>query len=239
MTNTTSSEITEAGVRALSESQAEPEWLLRCRLDAWRTFQTMAMPSGLEEEWRRTDLRGLDLEAALQRVAPGAVPEGMAAGIVPHMDGSAAIDPALAERSGLDGLLLQHDGRTRERFVSTGLDRRVVFTDLATAAKERPEVVEPNLGSLVLPSEWKLQALAAALWSGGCVVHVPRGVEVELPLRYVTTGGESGAPLFNHVLVVAEEGSGVTLIQEASSPDSDRQTLVSGAVEIICGPDGV
>jgi len=153
------------------------------------------------------------------------------------MDGGAAIDPALAERSGLDGLLLQQAGRTRERFVSANLDSRVLFTDMASAARGRPAVVEANLGSVVLPSEWKLQALAAALWSGGCVVHVPRGVEVELPLRYVTTGGNPGQPLFNHVLVVADEGSGVTFIQEASSPDSERQTLISGAVEVICGPN--
>jgi len=234
MTNTTTG-LSESTLRALSASQAEPDWLLERRLEAWRTFEAMAMPSGLEEEWRRTDLKGLDLNAALATIRPPA--EIGAGGLHPRMDGSAAIDPALAERSGIDGLLLQQGGRTGDRFVSAGLDKRVLFTDLATAARERPEVVRSHLGTLVPPSDWKLQALAAAAWSGGCVVHVPRGVEVELPLRYVLSGGDPGVPLFNHVVLIAEAGSGVTLIQEASSPDSEKQTLVSGAVEIFCAED--
>src|SRR6266542_4569908 len=109
MANITSRETSEATVREFSESQAEPEWLLQRRLEAWRTVQMMTMPSGFEEEWRRTDLSDLDLEAALQRLGLAAVP-GALAGIVPRMDGSAAVDPALAERSGLDGLLFQQAG---------------------------------------------------------------------------------------------------------------------------------
>src|SRR5262249_53886539 len=81
------------------------------------------------------------------------------------------------------------------------------------------------------------QALAAALWSGGCVVHVPRGVEVELPLRYVTFGDGAGSPQFGHLLIVAEGGSSVTGIHEASSPDAEGQSLTGGAVEIFCGAD--
>src|ERR1700730_12637603 len=116
MANITIREISEATVRALSAGQAEPAWLRQRRLEAWRTFQTMAMPSGLEEEWRRTGLKGLDLEAALQRADSLTGTETAAGGIVPRMDDGAAIDSALAERSGLDGLLLQQAGRTRERF---------------------------------------------------------------------------------------------------------------------------
>src|SRR5690349_9023832 len=109
MTNTTTG-LSESTLRALSASQAEPDWLLERRLEAWRTFEAMAMPSGLEEEWRRTDLKGLDLNAALATIRPPA--EIGAGGLHPRMDGSAAIDPALAERSGIDGLLLQQGGRT-------------------------------------------------------------------------------------------------------------------------------
>jgi Fe-S cluster assembly protein SufD len=239
MTNVTSRQIDEATVRAVSERQSEPEWLRRRRFDALRIFETMAMPSGLEEEWRRTDISQLDLEGALSRLA-GEPQLGGVSGLLeqaPKMDSSLTTDPALAERSGLDGLLIQQGGRTQQRFTSAGLDPRVLFTDLASAATERPELVETNLGSIVLPTEWKLQSLAAALWSGGCVVHVPRGVEVELPLRYVMFAGSDGVPLFNHLLIVAEEGSGVTVVQEASSPDGENQALVSGAVEILCGAD--
>ena len=39
------------------------------------------------------------------------------------------------------------------------------------------------------------------------------------------------------MLVVAEEDSSVTIIQESDSPDSDQQTLISGAIEVVQRPN--
>lgn len=214
--------LTEEAVRELSRRFNEPDWLTARRVEAWRAFESMAMPTGLEEEWRRTDISGLDLDGALSRI--GATGRG------------SDLPAALTDKAGLDGLLLQKDGLTMGRFRSDGLDPRVLFADLNTAASEWPDLVQAYLGCAVPATEWKLQALAAALWTGGGFVHVPAGVEVALPLRYLTAGAIPGASLFTHLLIVAEEGCSVTVIQDAFSPDTDRQALVSGAVEIVCGP---
>jgi Fe-S cluster assembly protein SufD len=66
--------ITEATVTALSRRLHEPDWLLQHRLDALRAYDAMSMPNPLEEEWRRTDISGLDLETALVLAAPSAEP---------------------------------------------------------------------------------------------------------------------------------------------------------------------
>ena len=66
-TRATAPTIDEKTVRERSREQDEPDWLSMRRLDAWRAFEAMAMPSPLEEEWRRTDVSALDLAAALQR----------------------------------------------------------------------------------------------------------------------------------------------------------------------------
>jgi Fe-S cluster assembly protein SufD len=57
--------ITEDTVRALSQRNGEPEWLLQRRLDAWRAFEAMSMPDPRAEEWRRTDLSRIDMDEAL------------------------------------------------------------------------------------------------------------------------------------------------------------------------------
>ena len=186
--------ITEETIRELSRRNNEPEWLLQRRLDAWRAFEAMAMPNPLEEEWRRTDISGLDLEAALAAAGNGASEL--------HADALAA---------------------------------GVVFADLQAAARRHETLVREHLHDLVKPTEWKLGALQAAAWRDGALVHVPRGVEVELPLRYVTSG--AGAPLFPHLLIVAEAGSSVTVVQELASLDAGNQSLVSGAVEIVAKQD--
>src|SRR3972149_10114292 len=64
--------ITEETVRQLSKRAGEPGWLLQRRLAAWRAYQAMSMPNPLEEEWRRTDISGLDLDAALAATGNGA-----------------------------------------------------------------------------------------------------------------------------------------------------------------------
>src|SRR5438445_13499743 len=81
-------------------------WMRDRRLTAWQLSEELALPLGTEEEWRRTDLRGLELEhylplppqaAAVQsREALSelfrqhiALPETPVGGLVVSQDGSA------------------------------------------------------------------------------------------------------------------------------------------------------
>jgi Fe-S cluster assembly protein SufD len=50
-------------VRELSCSRGEPSWLLDVRLRAFEAFQRLPMPDQRTEGWRRTSLRGLNLES--------------------------------------------------------------------------------------------------------------------------------------------------------------------------------
>ena len=208
--------ITSEAIRERSSQDSEPEWLLKRRLAAWQVFEAMSMPNPLEEEWRRTDISGLDLEVllSLSRADPPT---------------SGPSDNGYAAR------LTQIDGESAEVEVSSELPKGVIFSDLQTAARKYPELVEPHLQSLVRETDWKLQALQAAIWRGGAFVYVPRGTDVVLPLRLGTS--TTGSLLGSHVLIVAEENSGVTVVQDAYSEDDAAQSLVSGAVEIICGAD--
>jgi Fe-S cluster assembly protein SufD len=55
--------LTREVVEELSRSRQEPEWLLELRLRAFEAFQRLPMPDQRTEGWRRTSLRGLDLDA--------------------------------------------------------------------------------------------------------------------------------------------------------------------------------
>jgi Fe-S cluster assembly protein SufD len=50
-------------VRELSASLCEPDWLAALRLRAWDAYQRLPMPDQRTEGWRRTSLRGLNLDA--------------------------------------------------------------------------------------------------------------------------------------------------------------------------------
>jgi Fe-S cluster assembly protein SufD len=111
----------------------------------------------------------------------------------------------------------------------------IVFSDLQMAAREHEALVRQHLHSLVHPTEWKLAALQAAAWADGAFVYVPRGVEATLPLSYLTR--QAGAPLFPHLLIVAEANSSVTVVQESTGQAPAGWSLVSGAVEIVAMQD--
>ena len=97
---------------------------------------------------------------------------------------------------------------------------------------ERLTDAEPLLGSLVQPDD-KLRAHNAAVWEHGLVVHVPAGVELDRPLFLRVTNTVDGGSLFWRVLVVAEEGSRFTLIEELASASSELSGYANGAVEIV------
>jgi Fe-S cluster assembly protein SufD len=50
-------------VEGLSQSRHEPDWLLNVRLRAFDAFERLPMPDQRTEGWRRTSLRGLDLDS--------------------------------------------------------------------------------------------------------------------------------------------------------------------------------
>src|SRR6266508_426250 len=114
---------------------------------------------------------------------------------------------------------LAGDGTLSAAFLGDGLPHNVVFTDLSGAARDHEALVKEHLHSLVKPSDWKLSALQAAVWQNGALLYVPRGIEVEVPLTYEISA--EGSPVAPHLLIVAEAGSSVTLLQNTYSADVD------------------
>lgn len=185
------------------------------------------MPDPLSEEWKRTDATRLTLDGLL----PSAPSRGAIAG-------AAELPKELRslwdEREELAGRIVQHDSDIVYRALDEKLAAQgVVLTDLHTAAREHEALVREHLESLVPPVEWKYLSLHGALWSGGCLVYVPQGVEVELPIEYAAGVTTQGLASFPHLLIVAEANSKVTVVQEGTSPTLDKLNVIAGAVEVI------
>jgi Fe-S cluster assembly protein SufD len=83
----------------------------------------------------------------------------------------------------------------------------------------------PRLHELVGWNE-KFAAHNAAMWEHGLLVHVPKAVELEKPLYVRIANAAEHGSLFWRLLVIAEEGSRFSLIEEyvSSSPDLPAYT---------------
>ncbi len=90
------------------------------------------------------------------------------------------------------------------------------------------------LGTLVGAGD-KFTAQNAALWRHGLLVQVPKGVELERPLYVRVSSSVAGGALFWRLLVVAEEESRFSLVEEYASESPDLPAYTNAAVELFVG----
>jgi Fe-S cluster assembly protein SufD len=187
------------------------------RREAFAAYERLPLPSRSEEEWRRTDLRGLDLDSfePFER-ANGAAPSA------PIADTAGVL-----RQRGSEPGAVELDAEVAAR--------GVLFMPLSQAVREHRDLVERYLFTEVRPDRDKLSALHGALFSGGTFLYVPDGVTVEKPLvsQFWSSGG--GAAVLPHTLIVAGRGSSFNYLDEFLSPDLDRPALTSGSAEVFAG----
>jgi Fe-S cluster assembly protein SufD len=217
-------ELTE---EALPSPRGEPGWARAVRKEAFGLFGALPIPSQETEEWRYTDLSDLDL-AAYAPFAAGQVADNLDQ----IAEQAQAAVGAVGERA---GLLVQHNSETATvHLAPRDAEGGVIFLGLDRALEEHPEALEKRLHRLVTPDRTKFSALHAAFRTGGVFLFVPRNVRVELPLQSVTYVDVDGLAVFPHTVIVAEEGSDVTLIERFVSRPLERG-LSDAITEIFVG----
>jgi Fe-S cluster assembly protein SufD len=193
---------------------------------AWDVFERLPLPSTKEEAWRRTDLRGLKTDTFL-------LPEsGQQRSFTPIP--KRYLQPLLGEQHGGEIIISPDviDISINERLVDEGL----IFTDLHTALRAYPNIVERIIGEIVKPEEGKFAAMAAAFAENGILLYIPKGMHIEQPLHSVFWGPGKNLAHFSHVLVYLEDDASITYLHESASPDEiEGQTLHAGIVEIHVG----
>lgn len=213
-------------VEAVSDGLREPAWLRERRLAAWEAFRSLPLPTLQDEAWRRTDIRPLKWGRLGVATLNGRLP----ARRVP----AALRKPLVGKQHG--GLLLMQGDRVEASELDQSIrEKGVIFTNLATAAREHGEIVRRYLGKAVPPTDGKFAALAQSLAGTGVFVYVPKGVEVHLPLHAVMWMPVTEASIFTHVLIAVDDGAQVTYVHESASPRAEGQALHAGTVEILLG----
>jgi Fe-S cluster assembly protein SufD len=134
----------------------------------------------------------------------------------------------------LGGLVMHHDGSPLWRTLDATLEQQgVIFCDLDTAVRQHADLVEPHfMTQAVAVQTNKFTAMHAALWNGGTFLYVPRGVNVALPLQVLTAHMTASGMEQSHTLVIADEQSQVTLVDEQVSAHTDQPGLYNGVVEL-------
>src|SRR5512135_141302 len=200
---------TEVTFETFLKGRDEPSWLIERRKEAFAVFQATPWPTSRDEEWRRTDIRTLKLDA----FAPPARQE-------PTPEARAAIEPYWSALSGLYGTGIEQVNAVATRAADPAKLDGAVFVDLGRAVEDYPDLLKRYLLTDAVTARVDLfAALHAAFWTGGTLLYVPRGVKVEAPLFSLVGLAREGRVDFDHTLIVLDERAEPPLVRETSGSD--------------------
>jgi len=221
-------------IREMSALKNEPQWMLDFRLRAYKIFQRKPMPNwgGDMSEIYFDDIYYYIKPTEGQVDAWEELPDSV-------KDTYEKLGIPEAERKYLAGVTAQYESevvyhRNREDLEAQG----VLFSDMDSAVKEYPDIVQRYFGTIIPPGDNKFAALNSAVWSGGSFIYVPPGVEVEMPLQASFRINAEEMGQFGRTLIIADEGATVHYIEGCSAPVYTTDSLHSAVVELVALPGG-
>lgn len=221
--------LSEEVVREISKIKKEPLWMRKIRLNALKIFYAKKMPT-----WG-ADLTKLDFNSFCYFVKSTQdqfsnwkdVPEEI-------KNTFEKIGVPEAERKFLTGLGAQYDSEVVYKSISKMLSKKgVIFTDMDTAVKKYPEIVQKYLETVIPTNDNKFSALNTAVWSGGSFIYVPKNVKIDLPLQAYFRINAKNMGQFERTLIIADEGSSIHYVEGCTAPIYRIDSLHAAVVEII------
>lgn len=132
-------------------------------------------------------------------------------------------------------IYVQHNNTPAFLQISEELkEQGVIIENIIDAFQNHPELVEKYfMTDGVKIDEHKLTAFHAAMLNGGLFVYVPKNVQVPDPVQMVVLHDDEDASLFNHVLIVAEEGSELTYVENHLSAVENSKEQINIVSEVL------
>lgn len=204
----------------------QPAWFQEKQFRAWESFEATPLPHRKNQEWRFTTLGKLDL-SRYNPAQPLSAAERQT--LIARSHGN----PRVAAT-----MIFANDQVVQRPQLSAELQAQgVVFApledDLSSAhlhlMRKYFMANEAKLGSR------KFSALHQAHVRTGCFIYVPKGVQIDLPIEVFHWISGEGAAVFPHTLLIAEEGSSVTLVDYHDSADRAQTGFTCGVSDLYVG----
>lgn len=212
-----------AAIKKFNFAEAIAENAPDFRKQAFARLANASLPLTTEEAWRRTDLRSFQPDryrfgGRVGEVDLEAIPAEKFESLVDdHFGGKVVVTP--------DGAYVN----VSDEVTKTG----VIFTDIATAEREYPELISKILGKTVSSDESIFATIAGAFGNHGVFVYVPKDVEVKQPLQSLFWASGQDIAFITNLIVHLEENSTLTLVHESASAENLEENIFSSSnVEI-------
>jgi Fe-S cluster assembly protein SufB len=224
--------LSEDTVRFISAKKNEPEWLLKWRLDAFRTWRKMTEPN-----WANVHHPAINYQDIIYYSAPKKKAQ------LNNLD---EVDPELIKTFEKLGISIGEQKRLTGVAVDAVIDSvsvattfkeklgemGVIFCSFSEAVKEHPELIKKYLGSVVPVKDNYFAALNSAVFSDGSFCYIPKGVRCPMELSTYFRINAANTGQFERTLIVAEEGAYVSYLEGCTAPMRDENQLHAAVVEL-------
>ncbi|WP_311560663.1 Fe-S cluster assembly protein SufB [Prevotella bivia] len=223
--------LNEDVVRLISAKKGEPEWLLEFRLEAFRYWQTLPIPT-----WGHLTLPELHLQEISYYADPLAKkPKDKE--IDPELEKTFdKLGIPLEERLALSGTAVDavmDSVSVKTTFKKQLAEKGIIFCSFGEAVKEHPDLVRQYLGSVVSYRDNWTSALNSAVFSDGSFVYIPKGVRCPMELSSYFRINAVNTGQFERTLIVADDDAYVSYLEGCTAPMRDENQLHAAVVEII------
>jgi Fe-S cluster assembly protein SufD len=199
-------------------------WLKEMKAAAQARFDATGIPKPTDEDWRQTNV-----QSVVSFAATPAAEVQVEAG---------ALD-AMPLATTLPNRAVLVNGRYEKRLSDvSGLASGVRVQCFAHALVDQTEVVVSHLARAASVENAPFVALNTALFSDGIVVTIGAGVETGAPLHivHVAVPGTTPSAIHSRVLVIAEPGSRVTVVETFLALSAGTY-LTNAVTEIVAGDE--
>ena len=225
--------LNEETIRLISKKKKEPEWLLEFRLQAYRHWLTMEMPT-----WAHLNIPPIDYQAISYYADPlKKSKDNKNKEIDPElMKTFEKLGIPLEERLALSGTAVDavmDSVSVKTTFKEELKEKGIIFCSMSEAIQEYPDLVKRYLGSVVNYRDNFFAALNTAVFSDGSFVYIPKGVRCPMELSTYFRINAANTGQFERTLIIADDDSYVSYLEGCTAPMRDENQLHAAIVEII------
>jgi len=229
--------LNEQTIRLISKKKAEPEFLLKFRLKAYKKWKDMQEPT-----WAYLKFPQINYQDIIYYSAPKAQKK------LKSLDD---VDPELLDTFEKLGISLTEQKRLTNVAVDAVFDSvsiattfqeelnefGVIFSSMSEAIHDYPDLIEKYLGSVVPIGDNYFSALNSAVFTDGSFCYIPKNVTCPLDLSTYFRINDAKSGQFERTLIISEKNSKVNYLEGCTAPQYDTNQLHAAIVELIALED--
>ena len=225
--------LNEKTIQIISEKKQETKFLLKFRLKAYKKWKQMTEPG-----WALLKFPEINYQDIIYYSAPKSPQK---------LKDLSEVDPELLRTFEKLGISLTEQKRLANVAIDAVFDSvsiattfqeelnkdGVIFSSIADAIKEYPELIQKYLGSVVPIGDNYFSALNSAVFTDGSFCYIPQDTICPLDLSTYFRINDQKSGQFERTLIISEKNSKVNYLEGCTAPQYDTNQLHAAVVELV------